>query len=89
MRLYDSSKYMLSLITHSHAPYLLPKPLTVNVSSAMSDSVIDRLFEDPVDLPTTDLDFFLDQIPIDDVSTFTVVSPFSVYKTYCNLYGIM
>ena len=55
----------------------------------MSDSVIDRLFEDPVDLPTTDLDFFLDQIPIDDVSTFTVVSPFSVYKTYCNLYGIM
>ena len=43
----------------------------------MSDSVIDHLFGDAISsdlpMPGTELDFFLDQLPVDDTSTFHMV----------------
>ena len=43
----------------------------------MSDSVIDHLFGDVISsdlpMPGTELDFFLDQLPVDDTSTFILV----------------
>ena len=44
----------------------------------MADSVIDHLFDDAISsdlpMPGTELDFFLDHLPVDDTSTFAVVS---------------
>ena len=44
----------------------------------MTESIIDDLFDDDLSgdlpMPGTELDFFLDQLPVDDTSTFIVVS---------------
>eukprot|EP00116_Pleurobrachia_bachei_P002615 sb/3462877/ len=47
------------------------------LTSGMSDSVIDSLFEDPLSdsLPGSDLDLFLDQLPASDLSTFPIDIP--------------
>ena len=44
----------------------------------MADSVIDHLFDEAISsdlpMPGAELDFFLDHLPVDDTSTFDVVS---------------
>ena len=63
----------------------------------MADSVIDHLFDDAITsdlpMPGTELDFFLDHLPVDDTSTFAVVSSiggvifndFGDWEKYCHI----